>query len=153
MAQTYVRMGRTDDAKKVLLQVLAANPRRVNDLQVAGELFLQSGDQQRALELLARAEALAPTSRTELLMAIAYQRSNQPDRAEEMLQRARGRSPHDPEVLRAVANYYREVKQFDKAVGALKEIQPRFRGAQATGIQLRTWREFRRSGTGIRKSS
>src|SRR5581483_10437266 len=122
LAQTYVGMGHADEAKKVLLQVLAANPRRTNDLQVAGELFLQSGDQQRALNLLGRAEALSPSSRTELLMAIAYQRSNQPDRAEQMLQKARDRNPHNPEVLRAVANYYREVSQYDKAIAALQEI-------------------------------
>ncbi len=28
MAQTYIRMGKADEAKKLLLQVIAANPRR-----------------------------------------------------------------------------------------------------------------------------
>ena len=37
-AQTYIRMGKTDEAKKLLLQVIAANPRRGNDLAMAGEL-------------------------------------------------------------------------------------------------------------------
>src|SRR5246127_5366152 len=36
MAQTYMRMGRTDDAKKVVMQVLAANPRSATDLNMAG---------------------------------------------------------------------------------------------------------------------
>ena len=43
MAQTYIRMGKADEAKKLLLQVIAANPRRATDLAMAGELFMQSG--------------------------------------------------------------------------------------------------------------
>ncbi len=38
LAQTYERMGRTDDAKRLLLQVIRANPNRINDLLIAGEL-------------------------------------------------------------------------------------------------------------------
>src|SRR5437660_8493619 len=44
MAQTYARMGRTDDAKKALMKVLAANPKSPNDLNLAGELFLTTND-------------------------------------------------------------------------------------------------------------
>ncbi|MGE0404739.1 MAG: tetratricopeptide repeat protein [Candidatus Korobacteraceae bacterium] len=123
LAQTYVRMGRAEDAKAVLLKVIAANPRRPNELVVAGELFLQSGDNERALQLLGRAESIAPSSRIELLMAIAYQRSSQQDRAKAMLERARGRDPRNPEVLRAVAGYHREVKEYSEAVAALEQIR------------------------------
>src|ERR1700746_392565 len=36
MAQTYMKMGRADQAKKLLLEVIAANPRRATDLAMAG---------------------------------------------------------------------------------------------------------------------
>ncbi len=125
LAQSYARMGRVDEAKKVLLQVLAANPKRPNDLNVAGELFLQSGDYPRALQMLQRAESLQPSSRTELMMALAYQRSKQPDKAKAMLERARGREPRNPEVLRAIAGYYREIRDYASAIAALKQIPRR----------------------------
>ena len=35
LAQTYARMGRTDDAKRLLSQVIRANPNRTNDLLIA----------------------------------------------------------------------------------------------------------------------
>ncbi|HEU5412124.1 MAG TPA: tetratricopeptide repeat protein, partial [Candidatus Angelobacter sp.] len=61
-AQTFIRMGKSDEAKKLLLQVIAANPRRATDLAMAGELFMQSGDLPRAINLLERSEAVGPSS-------------------------------------------------------------------------------------------
>ena len=46
MAQTYVKMGQTDQAKRLLTQIIRANPRRQTDLLLAGELFLSTGDTQ-----------------------------------------------------------------------------------------------------------
>jgi tetratricopeptide (TPR) repeat protein len=80
-AQTYIRMGKSDEAKKLLLQVIAANPRRAVDLAMAGELFMQSGDLPRAINLLERSEAVGPSSHAELLLAIAYMKSKQQDKA------------------------------------------------------------------------
>jgi tetratricopeptide (TPR) repeat protein len=58
MAQTYARMGHIDEAKKLLMQVIAANPKRDTDLLIAGELFIQTGDTAKGLEFLQRAEKL-----------------------------------------------------------------------------------------------
>ena len=124
LAQTYAKMGRNEDARRLLLQVIAANPNSANELQLAGELFLSS-DPQRALELLNRAEARAPTARTELLMARAYQMLHRPDEAKQFLERARNRAPHDPSVLRAVAAYYRENRKYDLALSALHQVTSR----------------------------
>src|SRR5581483_546324 len=77
MAQTYAKMGRVDQAKKLLLEVIAANPKRENDLLIAGELFMQTGDVQRGLELLQRAESMHPSSHAELLMAVGYMKLKQ----------------------------------------------------------------------------
>jgi tetratricopeptide (TPR) repeat protein len=128
LAQTYAKMGRNEDARRLLLQVIAASPHSPNELQLAGELFLSSGlssDPQRALDLLKRAEALDPAARTELLMARAYQLLNRPDEAKQSLERARSRAPHDPNVLRAVAAYYRENRKYDLALSTLQQVTAR----------------------------
>ena len=70
LAQTYMKMGRPNDAKPLLMRVIAGNPKRPNELEIAGELFMQTGDYQEALNLLQRAEGLKPTPRSELLLAI-----------------------------------------------------------------------------------
>jgi tetratricopeptide (TPR) repeat protein len=119
MAQTYIRMGKADEAKKLLLQVIAANPRRATDLAMAGELFMQSGDLPRAQNLLERAESVQPSSHAELLLAITYMKQKQTDKAKQLLDRAMKRSPKNTEIFRAVAQYYRESHDYKSAIAIL----------------------------------
>lgn len=118
-AQTYIRMGKSDEAKKLLLQVIAANPRRATDLAMAGELFMQSGDLPRAVNLLERSEAVGPSSHAELLLAVAYMKSKQPDKAKALLDKAMKRDPRNVDVFRAVAQYYREAHDYKSAIATL----------------------------------
>lgn len=120
LAQTYQRMGRLDDAKRLLLQVVAAAPKRENDLLMAGELFLQSGAAQQGVALLSRAEALHPSSRAEVMLAVAYLKLKQPERAKQMLEQARSHDPKNSSVFRAVANFYREQHDYKGAISALE---------------------------------
>lgn len=120
-AQTYIRMGKTDDAKKLLLQVIAANPRRGNDLAMAGELFMQSGDLRQATTLLERSENVQPSSHAELLLAIAYMKQKQTDRAKALLDKAMRRDPRNVDVFRAVAQYYREAHDYKSAIAILNK--------------------------------
>ena len=122
MAQTYARMGQTDEAKRLLMEVIAANPKRDNDLLIAGELFMQTGDVQQGLTYLQRAEAMKPSPHAELLMATAYMKLKQPDRARQLLESAKRRSPNNPDIYRAIANYYREVHDYKNAIATLKAI-------------------------------
>ena len=121
LAQTYARMGHNQEAQATLQKVLAANPTNPDDLQLAGELLLNS-DPRGALTYLEKAEALKSRPRTELLMARAYQRLDQPDQVHALLERARRRAPHDPEVLRSIAGYYRETNQYDEAIRILTSL-------------------------------
>ena len=130
LAQTYARMGRDEEARELLVKVVANNPRNVDALQMAGELFLSS-DPRQAADLLRRADASQPTARTEVLLARAYQMLGQPDQANEFLQRARNRAPHDPDVLRAVAGQYRDAGQYDQAIASLQAIPNKTADAQA----------------------
>jgi tetratricopeptide (TPR) repeat protein len=121
MAQTYIRMGKADEAKKILLQVIAANPRRATDLAMAGELFMQSGDLPRAQNLLERAEGVQPTPHAELLLAITYMKEKQTEKAKQLLDKAMKRSPKNTEIFRAVAQYYRESHDYKAAIAILQK--------------------------------
>jgi tetratricopeptide (TPR) repeat protein len=121
LAQTYARMGRNDEARQLLMRVVAANPRDIGTVQMAGELFLSS-DPKQALDLLRRADSVQPSARSEILIARAYQMLNQPDQASEYLNRAKSRAPRDPEVLRAVAGQYRDSGHYDQAIATLQSI-------------------------------
>jgi tetratricopeptide (TPR) repeat protein len=125
LAQTYVRMGKTAEAQQLLQRVIAANPHSANDLLLAGELFLDSGDPQKALPMLQRGDALRPSARGDLLLAKAYVRLKQPDKAQQMLQRARNRAPNNPDVLRSVAGYYRDSRDYKNAIAALLQVRQR----------------------------
>jgi tetratricopeptide (TPR) repeat protein len=120
LAQTYQRMGRTEDAKRLWMQVISAGPKRENDLLMAGELFLQSGDSQQGINLLLRAESLHPSSHAEVMLAVAYLKLKQPERARQMLDQARQHDPKNLSVSRAVANFYREQHDYKAAIDALK---------------------------------
>ena len=119
-AQTYAKLGNTDEAKRLLMQVIAAHPERVNDILIAGELDIQTGDLQHGLSLLQRAEASQPSSHSELLMALAYMKLKEPAKAKDLLERARRRDPKNVEIFRAVANFQRESKDYAAAIATLK---------------------------------
>lgn len=119
-AQTYAKMGEEAKAADLLKKVLAANPRSVTDLQLAGELALTT-DPNTALGLLKRADALKGDARTDLLIARAYQKLNQPDNYQQYLNRAQSRAPNDPNVLRNVAAFYRDAGHFDESLATLQK--------------------------------
>jgi tetratricopeptide (TPR) repeat protein len=120
LAQTYQRMGRLEDARRILMQVINAAPQREGDLLMAGELFMQAGDVQQGVALLSRAESVRPSSRAEVMLAVAYLKQKQPERAHQMLERAKSHDPRNPAVFRALANFYREQHDYQAAISALK---------------------------------
>src|SRR5438477_2231689 len=124
MAQTYAKMGKNAEAQDLLKKVLAANPKSVTDLQLAGELALVT-DPNTALDLLKRADSLQANARTDLLVARAYQKLNQPDQYKQYLNRAQSRAPNDPNVLRAVAASYRDSGNYADSVNILQRVVAR----------------------------
>lgn len=120
LAQTYFRMGRINDAKRILLDVIAKYPNRVDDQMMAGELFMQSGDVQQAMQILQHAEQIKPSAHGELLMAVGYMKLHETARAKELLDLARRRDPNNIDVFRAVANFQRESHDYQGAIATLK---------------------------------
>ena len=122
LAQTYSNMGKTDEAVRLLNQVLSADPKRVNDAVLLGELHMRSGDYDDAINVLGRAERTEPGTRSELLLALSYQHLKQFDQANHYLELAKQRDPNNPEVQRSMAGYYRETGNYPAAIAALKSI-------------------------------
>ena len=125
LAQAYGRAGRVDEAKHILTQVLAADPKRTSDLVILGELLMQAGKYQEALSRPAtRREGTtcgpAGTSDRHLLPAPEPARP-----ALHYLELAQQRAPNDPEVQRSLAGYYRETGNYPAAIAALKPIAGR----------------------------
>ena len=123
LAQTYSTMGRTEDAQRLLNQVLSVDPKRTNDAVLLGELLLRSGDYAAAIDVLRRAEQIQPGTRSELLMALSYEHLKQLDLASRYLDLAKQRAPNNPEVQRSLAGYYRETGNYPAAIAALKSIR------------------------------
>jgi Flp pilus assembly protein TadD len=123
LAQTYSVMGRTEDAVRLLKQVVASDPKRRDDLLLLGDLSIRSADYAGALEWLGRAERLKPDARSELLMAISFQRLKQMDQADRYLELAKRHAPDNPDVQRSMAGYYREVGNYAASIAALKSIR------------------------------
>jgi tetratricopeptide (TPR) repeat protein len=123
LAQTYSAMGRKNEAQALLQRVLAADPKRTGDLLLLGEIYLQTGEYDEALGPLERAESMQPAARSELLIALVYQRTKRLDDAKRYLEIAKKRSPNNPEVLRSLAGFYRETGNYAAAISALKGIK------------------------------
>ena len=123
LAQTYSVMGRTEDAERLLKQVVASNPGRRDDALLLGDIYMRSADYADALDWLGRAERIKPDARSELLMAISYQHLKQNDLASRYLELAKHRAPDNPEVQRSMAGYYRDLGNYAGAISALKSIR------------------------------
>lgn len=123
LAQTYSLMGRTNEAERIFLQVIAAAPGRKNDLMALGDLYMRSGNYTGAIEWLNKAERIEPAAQSELLLAVAYEHLKQPELAGHYLDMAKTRAPNNPDVARSLAEFYRETGDYAKAVDALKGIR------------------------------
>ncbi len=130
LAQTYAKMGRTAEAEAALQKIINSNTKDANSLQLAGELILSS-DPNRAMELLKRADALKGSAHTDLLIAHAYDRLGNAELSAQYLNRAKARGPRDPEVLRAVADEFRDQGKFDQAISSLRAIPAKSIDVQA----------------------
>lgn len=130
LAQTYAKIGRSDEATQLLIKVIEANPKDVNTLTLAGELMVNS-DPGRAAEILLRSNSLKPAARTELLLARVYQRLGRAEESKQYLMEAKNRAPHNPEIQRAIAGLYRDSQQFDLAISMLQALPSKSAGILA----------------------
>lgn len=123
LAQTYNLMGRTDEAERLLKQVISSDPKRRDEAVLLGNLYMKSGDYDGALDWLRRAEQMQPDARSELLLAISYEHLKKMDLASHYLDLAKRRAPDNPDVQRSLAGYYRETGNYAEAIAALKSIR------------------------------
>src|SRR5665213_4157342 len=114
LAQTYSLSGRTADAERLLKQVIAADPRRTNDLLALGNIYVRTGDYQGAIDTLGRAERQQPSAQSELLLAVAYEHLKNLPEAGRYLQMAKNRAPGNPDIERSLAGFYRDTADYLK---------------------------------------
>ncbi len=122
LAQSYRVEGRNDEAEALLKRVVLADPKRIDDEISLGELYIKDGNYNAALPWLHRAEQTQPGTRSELLLAIAYERLKNLDQANRYLELAKGRAPDNPEVQRSLAGFYLETNSYPEAIAALEAI-------------------------------
>lgn len=123
LAQTYSAMGKTDEATRLLNQILSADPRRINDAIMLGEILLRTGQIDDAIDVLGRAERIQQSARAELLMALAYEHEKKLDLANRYLELAKRNAPDNPDVQRSLAGYYRQTGNYRAAIAALESIR------------------------------
>jgi tetratricopeptide (TPR) repeat protein len=123
LAQDLSLVGQAAEAERLLKQVVAASPNRVDDVRLLGELSMKSRDYSAAIDWLNKAEQAKPEARTELLLAISYAQMGRKDLAGKYLNLARSRDPNNPEVQRSLAGYYREAGKYSEAIAALESIR------------------------------
>jgi len=123
LAQVYSLMGRTDEAERILKQVVAVNPGRSGDLAMLGEISMRSKDYAGAVDWLDRAEKVHPDARTELLLSLSYQQTKQTELANRYLELAEHHAPNNPEIQRAMAGFYRDTGNFSQAIAVLQSIR------------------------------
>lgn len=123
LAQDYNLMGRLADAERLLKQVIAADARRRDDVLLLGDICLRSKNYADAIEWLNRAERMRPDTRSELLLALAYQQLKQMDTANHYLELAKHHGPANPDVQRTLAGYYRQTGKYSQAIDALRAIR------------------------------
>jgi tetratricopeptide (TPR) repeat protein len=123
LAETYSSMGNTTQAMTILKQLVASHPGRANDELMLGDLYLQTRDYNDARDALLKGERAAPGARPELLLAVTYEHLNQHDLASRYLNMAKNRAPGNPDVERALADFYRTSGDYAKAIDALKTIK------------------------------
>lgn len=123
LAQTYSLMGRTRQAEQLLDKVVAEDPKQRDDLMLLGNLYLQQDDYSKAVSPLQQADHLKASPRSELLLAIAYEHLKKLQLASQYLDAARKRAPHNPDVKRALAQYYSSTHDYPKAIEELRSIR------------------------------
>ncbi len=123
LAQTYSVTGQNEDAERLLKQVLSADPRRSNEALALGDLYMRSADYSSAVDALEHAERAHPDARSELLMAICYERLKRLDLASRYFDLAKRHAPDNPDVQRSMAGYFREMGRYADAIAALKSIR------------------------------
>jgi tetratricopeptide (TPR) repeat protein len=122
LAQTYSLMGRAEEAETLLKQVISASPGGRDDMVLLGELYLRGSNYDGALEWLQKAEALRPDFRSELLLASAFQHMKNMEMSGRYLAMAKQKAPDNPEMLRSMAGYYRDIGDDAGAIAALSAI-------------------------------
>ena len=140
LADLLRQQNRENEARVLLLSALEVAPDHGAALHALGLLETRSGQTEKALNYLGRAAKLESVgTRHRFIYAIALHDLGKPQEAIAQLLALLGTTPHNEEVLLALANYNAELGQRDKArayAKTLTEISPGNRNYQQLYQQL-----------------
>ena len=141
LADLLRQQGREDEARTILLRALDIAPDHGAALHALGLLETRSGEAEKALTYLGRAADLERVgTRHRFVYAIALHDLGKPEQAIDQLLALLRATPHNEDVLLALANYSAELGERDKARGfakTLTEIAPGNRNYQQLHVQLK----------------
>ena len=135
LVEGWLTRGRMDQAQAVAAQLRQDNPGSVLGHYLAGRILLQAGSTAEAMEPLLQAASLDSAHLpTQMLLAEAYIRQGQLDRAEMVLRTAQRRSPTWPGLLRKLLEIKKRQGYVDDMV--TREI-PRLLATHPNALEVR----------------
>ncbi len=153
LAQTYARMGRTDEAKRLLKQVISRQSESHQRSACVGRTLYAhrrhaAGNQPFAAR---RSPAAEPARRVDAWRGLSEAEAAGQGQADAR-PRARSTAPGNVEIFQAAANYYREEHDYKAAIPLLKSAPKMTPAVLADlGYTLRARRRQRRSREVLRQ--
>jgi tetratricopeptide (TPR) repeat protein len=123
LAVTEFRLGRVEDATKILQQATEKYPSSLESARLLAELRLKNNDFHGAEQILKAATDKSPASPdAHLALGRLYLRSQRPEQAESEFRRALALNPQFAPALLDLASLLTGVKRLDQAEGIYKQL-------------------------------
>jgi tetratricopeptide (TPR) repeat protein len=143
LADLYRLQENDGDGERVLREGLAVAPNSADLQHALGLVLVRQQRTREAVTALEHAARLAPENpRYSYVYAVALHSTGSPRRAIAALKHALSRSPHDRDILLALATFHRDLGDIDAAIGLAERLVavPHDPGAQQLLLQLRSKR-------------
>lgn len=128
LAYLYNRQGKNDEAIRLFKIIVEQEPNYGMAWYSLALLCAEVKDLDHAIEYLTKAAELERSPRVYYNLAIAYQQTNQPVKAEKAYLKGLSLNPQDYDLMNALSILYIQQKQFAKAKPYLEKLSTAFPG-------------------------
>ncbi len=123
VVRTYLRAGKNKEAIAFIDSVLKDNPSNVDAAIIKGQIYLSSGNMQEAQKLFSGVIQINPKNASAYQqLAIAQQRSNQKEAADQTIQAGLVAIPKDFSLMLTQAGLYEESNRIDDAIKVYEDM-------------------------------
>lgn len=148
--------GRLADAEKIYRDVLQKDPRNADALQLLGLLAHQTGDNERAVELIRKAITIRPRAEFYVNLAQAYRALGQMREGHEACQRAVQMAPNIPEAWNNLGTSFKDQHRTAEAIEAFRKaiaLRPTYAVAHSNlGNALAQLNQFAEAEQSLRRA-